>query len=131
MDMLDEAYVWICKRRIDYSEHNDIWDLRRNWDTLKKDILAQLNDGSYRFSPLQRFDFPDEIISMWTSRDMIALKVITRVLHGFMKNHLPKSCTHVKGHGGLKQSVQKTYNALPEYTYFFRSDIKQYYDQSS
>ena len=59
---------------------------------------------------------------------MIALKVITNALYGFMKPHLPKSCTHVKEHGGLKKAVQQTYNAMPEYAYFFRSDIKQYYE---
>ncbi len=80
------------------------------------------------FSPLQRFDFPDEIVSMWNSRDMIALKMITGVLNDLMKDHLPKSCTHVKGHGGLKKAVKKTYEALSEHTYFFRSDIKQYYE---
>jgi len=126
--MIDEAYTWICKQRIDYSENNDIWDMRRNWNILKHDILNQLNDGSYMFSPLQRFDFPDEIVSMWSSRDMIVLKLITGVLHGVMKDHLPQSCCHVKGHGGIKKAVKRTYEALPEHTYFFRSDIKQYYE---
>ena len=42
--------------------------------------------------------------------------------------HLPKSCYHVKNHGGLKKAVQQTHKALPDYQYVFRSDVKSYYE---
>lgn len=126
--MLEDVFLELCKRRIEYCEHNDIWELRRQWGILKYNLLSQLNDGSYMFSPLQRFEFPDEIISCWSSTDMLALKVITKALYQFMKGHLSPACVHVKGHGGLKKAVQQTHAALPDYTCFFRSDITQYYE---
>ena len=30
-EVLDEAYDWLCRQRLDYSANNDIWDLRRRW----------------------------------------------------------------------------------------------------
>ncbi len=30
-DVLDTAYDWLCKRRIDYPPNADIWAFRRRW----------------------------------------------------------------------------------------------------
>ncbi len=38
--------------------------------------------------------------------------------------HIPQSCYHIKGHGGLKKAVHHTHRALPDYHYVMRS----YYD---
>ena len=125
---LQSAFGWICELRKDYSPNNDIWHLRRNWNTVKHTLLEQLNDGSYQFSALDRYEFEDGILSLWSSQDMIVLKLITCTLHLHMGNHIPKSCYHVKGHGGLKKAVKHTHEALPEYRYVMRSDIKSYYE---
>jgi retron-type reverse transcriptase len=90
-------------------------------------MLAQLNDGSYQFSPLERLEFEDGTLSLWTSQDMIALKLITQALEGRIGLAIPKSCYHVKGHGGLKKAVRDAHTALPEYRHVMRSDIKSYY----
>ena len=90
-------------------------------------MLTQLNDGSYMFSPLERLEFEDGPLSLWTSQDMIALKLITQALEGRIRFAIPKSCYHVKGHGGLKKAVRDAHAALPEYRHVMRSDIKSYY----
>ncbi len=129
IEELDEAYVWVCELRIDYSPNSDIWHLRRHWETLKSKILNQLNDGSYTFSPLTIYTFKDNVvISLGGSEDMIALKIITNTLSRHMGDHIPASCYHVKGHGGLKKAVEQTYAAIPKYTHVFRTDVKSYYD---
>ena len=91
-------------------------------------MLVQLNDGSYSFGLLDRYEFDDAIISLWTSQDMIALKLIAQVLGQFMADHIPMTCYHVKGHGGLKKAVADTYAALPDHQFVFRSDVKSYYE---
>lgn len=58
---------------------------------------------------------------------MIALKLITLVLGQKMALHIPVSCYHVKGHGGLKKAVHQTCDAIPGYRYVMRSDIQSYY----
>ena len=129
IEELDDAYAWVCELRKEYSPNSDIWNLRRHWKTLKSKILNQLNDGSYTFSPLNIYTFKDNVvISLWGSEDMIALKIITNALFRHMEAHIPASCYHVKGHGGLKKAVEQTYGAIPQYTYVLRSDVKGYYD---
>ena len=129
IEELDEAYDWLCDLRIDYSPNSDIWNLRRHWKKVKPRILKQLNEGSYTFSPLTIYTFKDGVmISLWTSEDMLALKIITNALFRHMEAHIPASCYHVKGHGGLKKAVEETYGAIPQYTYVLRSDVKGYYD---
>lgn len=91
-------------------------------------MLEQLNDGSYQFSALDRYEFEDGVVSLWSSQDMVVLKLIAHALQSHIGNSMPKSCYHVKGHGGLKKAVQNTHEALPEYRYVMRSDIKSYYE---
>ncbi len=128
MDDLENALQWILELRKKYSPNSDIWCLCRDWESIKDSLLAQLNDGSYLFNPLDRYEFSDAIISLWSSKDMVALKLITQALEQGMADRIPKSCYHVKGHGGLKKAVAQTYAALPDYQYVMRSDIKSYYD---
>lgn len=128
MDDLVSAFQWISNLRKKYSPNSDIWNLRRDWQHVKEEFLAQLNDGSYLFSPLDRYEFDDGILSLWSSQDMMALKLITSALQQRMAEHIPKSCYHLKGHGGLKKAVAHTYAVLPKYQYVMRSDIKNYYD---
>jgi len=91
-------------------------------------MLAQINDGSYSFGLLDRYAFDDGILTLWCSQDMIVLKLIAQALAVRMTNHIPTSCYHIKGHGGLKKAVGHTYEALPKHHYVMRSDIKGYYD---
>jgi hypothetical protein len=128
LEDLQDAFQWISTLRKDYSPNSDIWCLRRDWEFNKNELLNQLNDGLYFFGPLDRYVFDDAIISLWCSQDMIALKLIAQALQQRMGNNIPKSCYHVKGHGGLKRAVSHTYEAVPQYQYVMRSDIKGYYD---
>lgn len=128
LEDLENAFEWICEIREDYSANSDIWRLRREWDSIKLSFLAQLNNGSYQFSLLDRYEIDGAQISLWGSQDMIALKLLAAALQDRMRKHLPTSCYHLKGHGGLKKAVEHTAKALPTYRYVMRSDIEGYYD---
>ena len=127
MEDMDATYQWIIRLRKKYSPNSDIWNLRRDWENIKGEMLTQLNDGSYQFGVIDRLEFEDATISLWSSRDMVALKLISQALGRRMAKYIPKSCCHVKNHGGLKKAVRETYEALPEYQYVMRSDVKSYY----
>ena len=58
---------------------------------------------------------------------MVVLKLIAQALYSRMSDCLPKSCYHIKEHGGLKKAVHHTHDALSEHLYVLRSDIKGYY----
>jgi hypothetical protein len=128
LDDLECAFQRIIDLRKDYSPNSDVWRLRRDWDHIKDVMLPQLNDGSYPFGLLDRYSFDDAIVSLWLSQDMIALKLVTQSLGQRMAGHIPHSCYHIKGHGGLKKAVAQTYEAMPHHHYVMRSDIKGYYD---
>ena len=125
---LEEAMRWLRNIRKDYSSNSDIWDLRRQWNTIKHDLLKQLNNASYQFGFIERLEFSDATISLWSSKDMIALKLVSQALGERMVNHIPKSCYHVKSHGGLKKAVADTQEALQNYRHVLRSDVKGYYE---
>ena len=128
MEDLESAFLWICELRKDYSPNSDIWDLRRNWNNIKHLMREQLNDGTYQFSVLDRYVFDDATLSLWSSKDMIALKLIAQALETLIKNDIPKSCYHLKGHGGLKKAVQHTHQALSQFQFVLRSDVKNFYE---
>jgi len=52
-EIVQEAFEKVCLRRKEYSFNSDIWDLRCNWDTRKRDILQSLNDGTYQFDTVK------------------------------------------------------------------------------
>ena len=120
------VYAWCCHLRKDYSHNNDIWDLRRHWATIEHPFLTQMNAGTYIFGALDVYVHDDVSIYLWSSLDMIALKLITNALYQHIK--IPTSCYHTKGNGGLKKAVQKTSKNLMDYTHVFRSDVKSFYE---
>ena len=125
LEDLEEAYGWIFKLRKNYSPHSDIWRLRRDWEKTKMTLLTALNEGSHQFSLLDRYEFDDgAVISLWSSEDMVALKLISQALGARMKDVISEACYHIKGHGGLKKGVQHTHEALPHYKYVFRSYVE-------
>jgi hypothetical protein len=96
--LLEVTKEWLFELRKQYSSNSDVWDLCRNWETLKHTLLDALNSGHYEFDPLQRYEVNTGVyLSLWSSRDMIALKVISLTLSKFMNDHLSKTCYHLKG----------------------------------
>ena len=54
------------------------------------------------------------------------MKVLSEHLRTLLD--LPVSCTHIKGHGGLKQSVVQIEEAIPHYQFVCKTDVKQFYE---
>ena len=48
--------------------------------------------------------------------EMIALKLIAQALEFHIADHVPKTCYHLKGHGGLKKAVQPTQKTLSKHS---------------
>ncbi len=51
--VMDAAYAWLCRRRHDYSPHNDVWRLRQRWEDIKPQIQRHLLARSYDLSPVK------------------------------------------------------------------------------
>lgn len=121
------AYSWLCKQRCNYPANSDIWHLRFNWKTVKPALEKQLRDGRYQFDPLQSIAKQDgQIIHLWSSRDALVLKLITLLLSTLLP--ISKLCTHVKSHGGLKETVNQVNMQRDSYMYVIRTDVKAFYE---
>lgn len=125
--VMDEAYEWLCRTRIDYSANADIWDLRKNWSLIQPQLQRQLLTGEFQFSVQTQHRFSDEIKVVWAAVDSLVLKCITIVLTPFLAPQLSTRCFNIKGNGGLKAAVRETKQAPSEYTHIYRSDILSYY----
>ena len=126
-EVIEQAFLWICLKRKEHSHNNDVWNLRRHWQTVKPDLQKQLLDGTYQFSPQQEIRFDTETIELWASLDALVLKAVTLVLTRHLKPHISNQCVHVKGNGGGKEAVRQITKQLKGNSFVFRSDVKGYY----
>ena len=124
---LETAYRWLCLQRRHYPDNADIWDFRFHWETNKAALLAEINRGDFQFSPVKRITKANgAVIHLWSSADALVMKLLAEWLTP--KLNLSKHCTHVKGHGGLKQSVVRIQTQLSQYQYVCKTDVKQFYE---
>ena len=59
------------------------------------------------------------------SEDRAVLKALTARLAHILPSS--SACTHLRGHGGLKATIRRVREALPQYLYVCRTDVKSYY----
>jgi hypothetical protein len=99
------------------------------WDYNSKEIIHSFCSGVYRFDVQKKVeDSNGEFISLWSSRDAVIIKVITQIMQERLKPVLLKNCYHVKDHGGLKGAVRDVSKTLPNYKFFFKTDVQSYYN---
>jgi RNA-directed DNA polymerase len=124
--VLDGAFDWLCRRRLNYSANADVWALRRDWSREKQIIRNELAAGDYRFSLLSRVTLSSgEDIDLWAARDALVLKALTLVLTGALP--VSPRCIHIKGHGGAKLAVREVCDHLKQNRFVLRTDVKSYY----
>ncbi len=126
-NQLESAYRWLCQQRQHYPDNADIWSFRFDWQKNKQPLLQAINSGLYKFSPLKRLCKANgQIIHLWCSQDALMMKVLSEQLSRYLI--LSKSCTHIKGHGGLKQSITRIQAQLKDYQFVCKTDVKQFYE---
>ena len=126
-EVIEQAFLWICLKRKEHSHNNDVWDLRRHWQTVKPDIQKQLLDGTYQFNSRPEIRFGNETIEILALLDALVLKAVTLVLTQHLKPHISNQCVHVKGNGGGKEAVRQITRHIKENSFIFRFDVKDYY----
>jgi len=123
---LQAAYQWVCRQRRHHPPDADIWDLRFHWEAIRHPLLAQLCRGRYRFSPLQPIRKANgEPIHLWSAQDALVMKMLAMGIASALD--ISACCTHVRGHGGLKQTVERVQAHLPDYGFVMRTDVAGYY----
>lgn len=124
---IDTAFIWLCKSRANFPPNADIWHLRFHWPIIRAQLVKSLNDQSYTMMPLSAVTKASgKTIHLWSSQDALVLKVLATALPCVLG--LSSRCTHIKGHGGLKATVNAVQAALPEYGFVMKTDVRHYYE---
>jgi hypothetical protein len=124
-----DAYQWLCQSRKNHPPSSDIWNFRRCWNEQAEAIIEDFTEGSYNFYVQKKITLScGETIALWSSRDALVIKVITDIIQEKLRPFLSKTCYHLKGNGGLKRAVRDITGLLPKYKFFFKTDVKFYYD---
>lgn len=99
-EVLDFAYAWACKQRLNRSHNNSIWDLRFNWAVQKERLKSQVKKNTYTLSPLRRYAINGESVASWDALDSILLKALSITLQPLFSTTDYSHCTHLKEGGG-------------------------------
>ncbi|EOU2520617.1 MULTISPECIES: EAL domain-containing protein [Gammaproteobacteria] len=127
MEKIDAAYHWLCNQRRHYPPDSDIWHLRFHWPRYRTDVFQALSANSFALNPqLHLVKMDGRHLHCWSSIDALVLKLLAWHLGALLPTS--KRCTHLKGHGGLKQTVRQVYDALGQYAFVCKTDVKGYYE---
>lgn len=121
------AFNWVCHRRRHAPSSADIWHLRYHWDKLDSFLFHKALTGAYRLSPMRIHRQSGRTWVQWTAADAMVLKWVALQVSPLLPVH--KKCSHLKGHGGGKESLSIVWSQLTsgEYQYVCRTDIRGYY----
>lgn len=122
-EILNASYAWLCASRKNHLANADVWDLRFHWQQEKNALLRALRAGTYRLQPRAA----GEACVIWSARDALVIHALTRLLTPHLPVH--RTCEHVRGHGGGKQSTRRVHHFLrrTKAPFVFRTDIRGYY----
>jgi len=125
--ILEEALVWLRRRRRDYSHHSDVWFVIERWAETKPMLQGALRAGTFRFSPLRRVHTSEGDLDLWAALDALVLKALAIVLTDHLAPRLSAHCHHLAGNGGAKAAVRHVRENLAQNQFVFRTDVKSYY----
>ena len=66
-------------------------------------------------------------MALWSDRSRRRLRLETQVISQVLASNLPRSCTHVPGHGGVKSTLRQIQRRMPQAKFVARFDIAAYY----
>lgn len=124
---IEPSFEHLFKTRDRFPDHGDIFDLKRYWATEKTKLIKELTQDEFSFAPQQKIEKKDgQFVLLWSVRDAVVLKALSCAL----AEVLPSSsrCTHLKNHGGLKQTVEEVFTHQAPYQFVFRTDVHSYYE---
>ncbi len=53
-------------------------------------------------------------MALWSDRSRRRLRLETQVISQVLASNLPRSCTHVRGHGGVKGMLRQIQRRMPQ-----------------
>jgi len=105
------------------------WHFITQTNTLLNDWMAKFIAGNYRFSPMRRYRFCDETITVWNYPDRLRIHCLFQILRSTFPHILTNTCISTQGPSAIKGATKAIKAALAsgDYHYVIRTDIKKYY----
>ena len=66
-------------------------------------------------------------MALWSEPSRRRLRRETQAISQILAPHIPCSCTHVRGHGGVKGALRQIQRRMPKAKFVARFDIAAYY----
>ena len=66
-------------------------------------------------------------MALWSEPSRRRLRRETQAISQVLVPHIPRSCTHVRGHGGVKGALRQIQRRMPKARFVARFDIAAYY----
>ena len=66
-------------------------------------------------------------MALWSEPSRRRLRRETQAISQVLAPHIPRSCTHVRGHGGVKGALRQIQRRMPKARFVARFDIAAYY----
>ena len=66
-------------------------------------------------------------MALWSEPSRRRLRRETQAISQILAPHIPRSCTHVRGHGGVKGALRQIQRRMPKAKFVARFDIAAYY----
>ena len=112
--LFKDALQWLSKHRKKHPPSSDIWNFRPSWNDQIYTIRIMFARGRCQFDVQKKLTLIcGETIDLWSSKDALIIKVLTGIIKKKLKPFLPRTCYHLKGHGGLKGAVRDVIKELP------------------
>ncbi|MCI5180666.1 MAG: hypothetical protein D3911_15380 [Candidatus Electrothrix sp. AW3_4] len=113
---MQEAWKWLASRRKNSHHNNDYWHLCHHREELEPQIIEQVRNGSYLFSPCKQYNG----CSVWAAQDALVIKAMALFLTEYLYPKLSKDCYHLAGNGGAKGCVRAVKQEVDQYRFVCR-----------
>jgi RNA-directed DNA polymerase len=127
LTQLDAAMMDLMRAKKHCSHNNSIWSLSFEWAKERLRLLSAYASNTYHISPQKAYYIEGRYISCFEAKDGVIFRVLKQVLSDSIVPNFSRLCTHLKGFGGLKLTVNSVYHNLGDYKYFYKTDIMSYY----
>ena len=94
---LEQAFQWLCEQTKEASDHNDVWDYRRNWSERKVQLRRTLQLGEFQFQTVRVVEVPNEQgqserREVRCAEDRLVIRALSQVLQPVLQPRLSKHC---------------------------------------
>ena len=120
LSLLDDALLFLVKKKRYAPDNDDIWPMRLNWQVYKVQLGEALRSGAFVFSPCKVVEYKKgKYLHSFRTQDMLVLKALAMTLNQV----LPKSrlCYSWKRHGGVAKALNDISN-LQEVKYLVKTE---------